>query len=78
VSSGSATAIVNCGGFSAAVAAALAIGALIGDGGDAVHAQHAMVPVAVIPAVGAGFSVRAAWRRGGRAGAAPRAARDAG
>jgi sugar phosphate permease len=78
VSSGSATAIVNCGGFSAAVGAALAIGALIGDGGDAVHAQHAMIPVAVIAAVGAGFTARAAWRRGERAGAAPRAARGAG
>lgn len=45
-SSGSAGALVNCGGFSATVIAALLIGRLIGDGDQAVVAvQWAMLPV---------------------------------
>lgn len=62
VSSGSATALVNCGGFTAAVIGALLVGWLIGDGtGDPVTAQRAMLPVlgvAVTGLLGAAWSGR--------------------
>jgi MFS family permease len=51
--SGSAGALVNCGGFSAAVVGSLVIGQLLGDGGrGAVATQHAMLPVLLFAAVG--------------------------
>jgi MFS family permease len=53
VSSGSTAALVNCGGFSAAVVGALVIGRLIGDGDrGAVATQHAMLPVLVFACIG--------------------------
>ena len=52
-SSGSAAALVNCGGFSAAVVGSLLIGRLLdaGDGGP-VATQHALLPVLAIAAIG--------------------------
>jgi hypothetical protein len=51
--SGSAGALVNCGGFSAAVVGSLVIGRLLGDGGHgAVATQHAMLPVLLFAAIG--------------------------
>ncbi|MEV4421915.1 MFS transporter [Patulibacter sp. NPDC049589] len=50
---GSAAALVNCGGFSAAVVGSLVIGRFLGDGGNgAVATQHAMLPVLVIALLG--------------------------
>lgn len=49
----SAGALVNCGGFSAAVIGSLVIGQLLGDGGRGVSAtQHAMLPVLAFAAIG--------------------------
>ncbi len=53
VSAGSATALVNCGGFSAAVLGAVVVGLLLGGDPSPATAQHAMAPVAVIAAIGA-------------------------
>ncbi|WP_210491772.1 MFS transporter [Patulibacter sp. SYSU D01012] len=51
--SGAAAALVNCGGFSASVVAALVVGRLIGDGGGSASAtQHAMLPVLAATALG--------------------------
>lgn len=59
VATGSAGALVNCGGFSAAVLGSLAIGALIGPGGGSPTAtQHAMLPVLLCAAIGL---VGSAW-----------------
>ncbi|MGX6448553.1 MFS transporter [Patulibacter sp. S7RM1-6] len=62
--SGSAAALVNCGGFSASVVAALVVGRLIGDGtGSASATQHAMLPVlaaAVLGLVGSAYYGRRA------------------
>lgn len=52
-STGSAAALVNLGGFSAAVIGSLVIGRLLGDGRhDAVATQHAMLPIVVFAALG--------------------------
>jgi predicted MFS family arabinose efflux permease len=52
-SSGSAAALVNCGGFSAAVIGSLVIGHVLGDGHHgAVTTQHAMLPVLACAALG--------------------------
>lgn len=49
----SAGALVNCGGFSAAVIGSLVIGRLLGDGGRDVSAtQHAMLPVLAFATIG--------------------------
>ncbi|WP_051470914.1 MFS transporter [Patulibacter minatonensis] len=51
--SASAGALVNCGGFSAAVIGSLLIGRLLGDGDHgAVATQHAMLPVLAFAAIG--------------------------
>lgn len=50
--SGSAAALVNCGGFSAAVIGSLAMGGLFEAGGGPGAVQHAMLPVFVVAAVG--------------------------
>ncbi|MDO9409607.1 nitrate/nitrite transporter [Patulibacter sp.] len=51
--SASAGALVNCGGFSAAVVGSLVIGRLLGDGDQgAVATQHAMLPVLAFAAIG--------------------------
>jgi predicted MFS family arabinose efflux permease len=64
VASGSATAIVNCGGFLSASVGAVLIGRLVGAGSpDPAHYQHAMLPVLVIAAVGLAGSARHAHRR---------------
>ncbi|MDX8151567.1 MFS transporter [Patulibacter brassicae] len=63
VSAGSATALVNCGGFSAAVLGAVVVGLLLGGDPSPATAQHAMAPVALIAAIGtAGCVIHA--RRG--------------
>jgi MFS family permease len=54
--SGAAAALVNCGGFSASVVAALVIGRFIGDGG-ASATQHAMLPILAAALLGLGGSV---------------------
>ena len=81
VAAGSATALVNCGGFSGAVLGALAVGALLGVGDGPAATQHAMAPVLVAAAVGAAGSLRHARRdrppvRGGERLLAVRAAGD--
>jgi fucose permease len=50
--SASAGALVNCGGFSAAVIGSLLIGHLVGDDPGAVAMQHAMLPVLAFAAIG--------------------------
>ncbi|CAB4901723.1 unannotated protein [freshwater metagenome] len=51
--SGAAGALVNCGGFSAAVIGSLVIGHFLGDGDrGAVATQHAMLPVLAFAAIG--------------------------
>ncbi|WP_022927948.1 MFS transporter [Patulibacter americanus] len=56
--SGAAAALVNCGGFSASVLAALVIGRLIGDGtGGASTTQHAMAPILAAALLGLAGSV---------------------
>jgi predicted MFS family arabinose efflux permease len=64
VASGSATAIVNCGGFLSASVGAVLIGLLVGGGSaDPAHYQHAMLPVLGIAAIGLAGSARLAHRR---------------
>jgi MFS family permease len=64
VAAGSATAIVNCGGFLSASIGAVLIGLLVGAGSDqATHYQHAMLPVLAIAAIGLAGSARLAGRR---------------
>lgn len=68
--SGAAAALVNCGGFSASVVAALVIGRFIGDGdGGASATQHAMLPILAAAVLGLAGSVYY-----GRQAAAARAA----
>lgn len=69
--SGSAGALVNCGGFSAAVVGSLVVGHLIGDGGLGASAtQHAMLPVLAFAALGLAGQVltREPGARGSRRG----------
>jgi MFS family permease len=71
VASGSATAIVNCGGFLSASVGAVLIGRLVGAGSpDAAHYQHAMLPILLIAVIGFAGSARHAHRRHRRARAA--------
>jgi predicted MFS family arabinose efflux permease len=64
VAAGSATAIVNCGGFLSASIGAVLVGALIGAGTPSpAHYQHAMLPVLAIAAIGLAGSARLAVRR---------------
>jgi predicted MFS family arabinose efflux permease len=64
VAAGSATAIVNCGGFLSASVGAILIGLLVGQGSpDPVHYQHAMLPILAIAATGLAGSTRLARRR---------------
>jgi predicted MFS family arabinose efflux permease len=67
VASGSAAAVVNCGGFLSASVGALLIGQLVGDGStDPAHYQHAMLPVLAIAASGLAGTAYLAARRGAR------------
>jgi predicted MFS family arabinose efflux permease len=75
VASGSATAIVNCGGFLSASVGAILIGRLVGQGSpDPAHYQHAMLPVLLIALIGLAGSARHAHRRNQRAATSTRRA----